>query len=79
MLKSNWYHTRPCKLVTVSHYNNNVRSGSGCSNPLWIFEGIARILRLTNKPFPLQTPHQVTEGERNLHDNNIAIHSNVNM
>lgn len=78
MLDYKWYERRLCKLVSNNH-SINIRRAGGCSNPIWIFEGIARLLRLTDNPFPINTINKVKECERNQYDHNIAIYSNANM
>jgi ABC-type ATPase with predicted acetyltransferase domain len=72
MLEHEWYKKRKCKIV----YHSNkvvVRMTSGCSNPIWIFEGIARQLHLTNTPFSINVAYRAKECERKINDNSMLV------
>jgi hypothetical protein len=78
MLEIDWYEKRTCKLVSENH-NVIVRTASGCGNPLWIFEGIAKILCLINNPFPIKVGSEVRECERELNAHSIFVNSIINL
>jgi hypothetical protein len=78
MLEIDWHERRICKLVSENR-SVIVRTASGCGNPLWIFEGIAKTLCLINNPFPIKAGSEVREYERELNAHSIFINSITNL
>jgi hypothetical protein len=64
MLSNNWYVNRT--IILVNNFNLTTRLSFGCSHPIWILEGIVRVLHLTNTNFPMSIVRKINECERQL-------------